>query len=301
MLSYRIIETDHCRRVESFLQNLLPAAPLAYLRKLVKSGHLAVNGAPATPDTLLRLADTVTLKESGKTRQLLAETRPELDILFEDAWIMVFNKAAGLPMHRAAEVDEWNLVELAGKLLLGRGEVGKLRPVNRLDRGTSGAVVLARSAPAAGMFGRLVKEEGLGKIYLALVTGTPEHEGTIAASLEGKEAETRYRVLFQGKEGALVAVYPLTGRMHQIRQHFRLIGHSILGDRRYGGPPLPGYPGFALHSFLTTLPHPATGQRLAICAPPPEPLLGLLKQLTGPFYGAILKDLADLATAGELH
>lgn len=299
MLTYRIDENDHCRRLESFLRNLLPAAPLAYLHKLVKSGHLTVNGAPATPETVLCIADIVTLKESGRTRQLLASRRPGLDILFEDAWIMVFNKRPGLPMHRAAEVDERNLVELAGKLLAERGEPGKLRPVNRLDRGTSGAVVLARSATAAGMFGRLVKEEGLGKIYLALVKGAPDPSGNIELPLEGKEAQTRYRLLFQGKETALAAIFPVTGRMHQIRQHFRLIGHPVLGDRRYGGPPLPDHPGFALHSFLTTLPHPATGQRLAVCAPLPPEFLALLKRLAGPFYEAVLKELAGLATTSE--
>lgn len=294
MLTYRITETDHCRRAESFLQNLMPAAPLAYLKKLEKSGHLTVNGAPATAETLLRLADTVTLKESGRLTGLLAKKPPSLDILYEDQWIVVFNKAPGLPVHRAAEVDEWNLVELAEKFLAECGRPMKLRPVNRLDRGTSGAIILAKSATAAGMFGRFVKEGGLGKIYLAIAEGKLPAEGSITVPLEGKEAETGYRLLFQGKEGALLALFPITGRTHQIRLHLRSIGHPIWGDKRYGGRQLPGCTGHALHSFKSAIAHPATGAELAIHAPLPAELVGLIRKLAGTYSEAVLKELPEL-------
>lgn len=295
MLTYTISETDHCRSAESFLRNLLSAASFAYLHKLVKSGHLTVNGAPLTHDTLLRLGDTVTLKESGKTRAFLAGRKPALDILFEDQWIIVFNKPPGLPMHRAAEVDEYNLVDLGGSLLAQRdGFPGKLRPVNRLDRGTSGAVIMAKSPTAAGMFGRFVKEEGLAKVYLAVAQGRVPKEGVISQPLDGKEAETAFRLLFQGGMGAFAAVYPLTGRMHQIRQHFRFIGHSILGDRRYGGSPLPAYEGFLLHSFRTSLTHPATGESLNVTAPLPPGFLAQLRELAGEFFLTVLSELPDI-------
>ncbi len=294
MITYRITTADHCRRVESFLQNLLPAAPLSYLKKLVRSGHLAVNGAVSLPDTILMLDDTVSLKESARTHTLLSGKRPELDILFEDEWIIVFNKEPGLPVHRAAEVDDQNLVDLGAELLAKRGIEGKLRPVNRLDRGTSGVIIMAKSATAAGMFGRMVKEEGLGKLYLAIATGRLPSEGTIVAPLAGKESETRYRVLFQGEYESLAAVYPLTGRMHQIRQHFRLSGHPIMGDLRYGGPPFPGLVGHALHSFRTILTHPATGRKLEIFAPLPEPLLAIIARLTGDAFIPVLRSFSDL-------
>jgi 23S rRNA-/tRNA-specific pseudouridylate synthase len=102
MLTYQMTAADHCRRVESLLQNLLPAASLSYLKKLIRSGHVAVNGAASAPDAILRLDDTVTLKESSKTLALLAGTKPELDILYEDQWIISFNKEPGLAVHRAA-------------------------------------------------------------------------------------------------------------------------------------------------------------------------------------------------------
>lgn len=294
MITYDITAADHCRRVESLLQNLLPAAPLAYLKKLIKSGHLAVNGAAALPDEVLRLDDKITLKESARTRTLLAATRPELDILFEDQWIIAFNKEPGLAVHRAAEVDDHNLVELGARFLAKRGVEGKLRPVNRLDRGTSGVIIMAKSSMAAGMFGRMVKEEGLGKLYLAVAAGRLAKEGTITAPLDGKDSETRFRLLFQGEGAELVAVYPVTGRMHQIRQHFKLAGHPIVGDRRYGGPPLPGHAGHLLHSFRTILTHPASGRQLRIYAPLPEQFLSQIARLSGSAYVPTLRSLPDL-------
>jgi 23S rRNA pseudouridine955/2504/2580 synthase len=299
MLTYHITATDHCRRVDSFLRNILPAAPLSYLNKLIKSGHVTVNSAISDPAALLRQGDALTIKESAKTTAMLAGARPELDILYEDQWIIAFNKEPGLPVHHAAEVDDHNLVELGGRLLTMRGIEGKLRPVNRLDRGTSGVIIMAKSALAAGMFGRMVKEEGLGKVYLAVATGKLPAEGTITATLEGKESETRYRLLFQGDVGVLAAVYPVTGRMHQIRQHFKLLGHPILGDRRYGGPPLPDFTGHALHSFRTTLTHPATGRQLEITAPLPGQFLALIARLTGAYLIPLLQSLPDLPVKQE--
>jgi RluA family pseudouridine synthase len=294
MLTFQINTSDHCRRVESLLQNLAPSAPLSYLKKLVRSGHVAVNGEKTASDTILRLDDTVSIKESAKTTALITAAKPELDILYEDQGIMVFNKEAGLPVHRAAEVDDHNLVDLGRQLLAKRGIEGKLRPVNRLDRGTSGVIIMAKSPTAAGMFGRMVKEEGLGKLYLAIVAGRMPEEGTLAFPLEGKESETRFRLLFQGDEEALVAVYPITGRMHQIRQHLKLAGHPVMGDSRYGGPPIPEVEGIALHSFRTRLTHPATGQSLEIFAPLPGRLLAHIARLTGDAFMPLLRALPDL-------
>ncbi len=293
MITRTVTASDHCRRLESFLQNQLPTAPLSYLKQLVKSGHVALNGAPSAPDAILLLDDTVTIKESARTRALLNAARPRLDILFEDQWIIVFNKSPGLAVHRTAEAEDCNLVELGARLLASRGIEGKLRPVNRLDRGTSGVIIMAKSPTAAGMFGRMVKEEGLGKLYLAVVSGRLPEEGTITLPLEGKESETRYRLLLQG-EDAFAAVYPLTGRMHQIRQHFKLVGHPVLGDRRYGGRALPGAAGHCLHSFRTRLTHPATGQELELYAPLPGHLLELLAPMAGETFIPLLKSLPAL-------
>jgi RluA family pseudouridine synthase len=291
MLTYQIEAKDHFRRVDSFLRNLLPTAQFSYLKKLIAAGHLAVNDAPAEADQILRRADRVTLKESSKTTAFLARLTPELDILFEDSWIVCLNKAPGLAVHRTEDPDEANLVDLAESFLQKRDGVSRLRPVNRLDKGTSGAIIMAKSAVAAGMFGKMVHNEGLGKLYLAMVEGKVLKQGMIDSPLEGKESQTKYLRLFQGSRGALVAVYPLTGRMHQIRQHFKLTGNPILGDKRYGGKTITGFTGHALHSFATRLIHPATEEPLEIPAPLPEPLFRLLSRLTSMDEDSLLKAL----------
>ena len=294
MLTYQIDAKDHFRRVDSFLRNLLPSAQFSYLKKLLNAGHLTVNGAAAEAERTLKSTDTITLKESGKTTAFLARLEPDLDILFEDSWIVCFNKAPGLAVHRTEDPEETNLVDLGESLLQKRDGVGRLRPVNRLDKGTSGAIIMAKSAVAAGMFGKMVHNEGLGKLYLAMVEGKLPKQGTIDAPLDGKESQTRYLRLYHGQGGTLVAVYPLTGRMHQIRQHFKILGHPILGDKRYGGRPLAGFTGHALHSFTTRLIHPATEEPIEIPAPLPAPLFRLLCKLTGLREDSLLKALDEI-------
>ena len=303
MIETSITETDHCRPVGSWLRMRLPSATTGYLNQLLKKAHITVNGEPATELTPLAAGDRVELKESGRTRSLLSGALPSLDILFEDRWVVCFNKPAGIPMHHAAEVGPENLVDRGAAFLHARERIAhphaaeptfRLRPVNRLDRGTSGAVLLAKSSTAAGIFGKMVMEEGLGKLYLAIVSGRLEGSGEITAPVEDKEALTRYGSIVATDESSLVALWPQTGRMHQLRQHMRAIGHPILGDRRYGGLPLPAYPGFMLHAFRTRFTHPETAQDTVIHAPLPPGFLDMLRKMAGPDFAKTLGDLAAL-------
>ena len=294
MLTYTISSGDHCRSVDSFLRNLLPTATAGYLHKLLKNGHLSLNGVTAEAGDLLRMGDTLAMKESAKSASLLQKRLAGLDILFEDDHILVVNKEPGLAVHKAAEDGDRNLVTVAERFLAQRGVVCKLRPVNRIDRGTSGGVILAKSSTSAGMFGRYVKETGLGKIYLATVSGTLAAEGEIDLPLDDKESLTRYRTLAQGGRASIVAVYPVSGRMHQIRRHLAAIGHPILGDRRYGGPELDTYPGHGLHAFAVALRHPAEDRDIEVRAPLPLGLLALMEQIAGSEWPALLASLPEL-------
>ncbi len=276
MLSFDITHQDHCRRLESFARTLMPTSPFGYARKLIKNGAVKRNGAPATPDTLLYLNDAVTFKESGATIAQLSSTRPAVDILYEDSLILIINKPAGLPMHRTAEHED-NLVDVGCTYMAQRATPCKLYPVNRLDRGTSGAVILAKSSSSAGIYGRQVKEAGLNKLYLALVWGAPDHSGVINEPLDEKESETRYRILLEGDNCSLLAVTPISGRMHQIRRHLSAIGHPVVGDKRYGGGDMPELSGFALHSFRTALVL-AESAELTVCAPVSHEILHLCEQ-----------------------
>jgi RluA family pseudouridine synthase len=273
MLSFVITQQDHCRRLESYLRTLMPTSPFGYARKLVKSGAAKLNGVPATADTLLSLHDTVTLKESGAATGYNSSARPVLDILYEDGLILIANKPPGLPMHRTAEFED-NLVDVGQAYMIQRATPCKLYPVNRLDRGTSGAVILAKSSSSAAIYGRQVKETGLDKLYLALVWGTPESSGVINETLDGKESETRYKILLAGENCSLLAVTPISGRMHQIRRHLASISRPVVGDKRYGGGDMPELSGFALHSFRTALVLDEAGE-LNVCAPVPDEMLNL--------------------------
>lgn len=294
MLTYTVTPADHCRSVDSFLRNLLPLATAGYLHKLLKNGHLLLNGAAAAAADTLRLGDTLAMKESAKTASLQQKRLTGLDILFEDDHILVANKEPGLAVHKAAEDGDRNLVTFAERHLALRGVVCKLRPVNRIDRGTTGGVILAKSSTAAGMFGRFIKETGLGKVYLATVSGRLGAEGVIDLPLDDKESLTRYRTLVTGEGASIAAVYPVSGRMHQIRRHLAAIGNPILGDRRYGGPELETYPGHGLHAFVVALRHPADDTDLLIRAPLPTGLQTLMGQIAGEEWPALFASLPDL-------
>jgi len=296
MLTFDITHNDHCRRLESFLRTLMPSASPGYCRKLIKSGAAKLNAAAATPDTLLAVNDRVTLKESTTTASLLGTARPALDLLYEDDQVAIVNKPAGLPMHRTAELEN-NLVDEGAAYMARRGTPCKLYPVNRLDRGTSGAVILAKSSSAAGMYGRHVKETGLDKLYLALVAGIPDESGVIAEPLDDKESETRYQILLRGEGNALLAVTPISGRMHQIRRHLEMIGHPVLGDKRYGLGELPDYDGFALHSFRTVVERPEAGP-LTVCAPLPDGFWRLAQRYLGQAPEAVIARLGTCFSGG---
>jgi len=281
MLTYTITADDHCRRLESWLQRLLPAALPAYCRKLIKSGACTLNKAKSSPDALLTAGDSISLKESEQVMQQLNRPLPPIDLLWQDDKLLAINKPAGLAMHPAAEVDE-NLADIASAWLEKKANYPvRAYPVNRLDRGTSGVVLLATSSSNAGILGRQVKEEGLDKIYLTVVEGILEGHGEINQPLDGKESISRYRCLSVGENCSFLLVEPVTGRTHQIRRHLSSIGHPVVGDKRYDAQTLPTLAGIALHSFRTRLQHPTHETQLTVCAPLPTALRELIIERCG--------------------
>lgn len=295
MLKYTVSANDHCRRLESFLQQLLPTALPSYLRKLIKSGACCLNSAESTPDTLLKCNEIITLKESAAVLEHLNKPRPPIDLLWQDDRLLVLNKPAGLAMHPAAEVDD-NLADRASAWMEKRSSHPvRAYPINRLDRGTSGVVLLATSSSNAGIMGRQVKEEGLDKRYLTAVEGALTGEGVIDRVLDGKESVSRYRSISVGEHYSFLLVEPITGRTHQIRRHLSMIGHPVAGDKRYDGVVLEELPGIALHSFRTILQHPVDERRLTICAPLPETLREFIVRQCGMQEEELLEILTRLA------
>jgi 23S rRNA pseudouridine1911/1915/1917 synthase len=238
------------------------------------------------------------------------ETPAELSVLFQDDWLLVLDKPAGLPIHPTARYHKGTLISL----LRERFGEGFAEPAHRLDRETSGLVICGRTTEACRLLGRLFVSRDVHKEYLALCEGHPPEdtftveapiaEGTelirIAVRIdfvEGKESRTRFQVLQrfsrQGEPFSLVRCYPETGRQHQIRIHLREAGFPLVGDKMYG--PDPGYfdrfskrclepeawarlrlPRHALHAARISFPHPCHGGPVSFESPLPADLQDFL-------------------------
>ena len=224
-------------------------------------------------------------------RQLEPREGP-LDIVYEDADLMILNKPAGLAVHPSpGHYDGDTLGNRVVWHLARGGEAPTFRAINRLDRGTSGLMTCAKNKLAAQRLEEQLAQKGIRRTYHAVCEGTslPEH-GVIDLPIgraegrgiqrqvraDGQRAVTHYRVLAEQNGRTLLAIQLDTGRTHQIRVHFSHLGHPLCGDFMYGRE-LPGIAGFALHSCAITLTQPTTGRALAFSAPDPALFARLLE------------------------
>jgi 23S rRNA pseudouridine1911/1915/1917 synthase len=257
-----------------------------YARRLVEEGLVLLNGSPARPAGRLKSGDSI---EVTVPDAALAAVLPEdlpLDVLYASDDLIVVNKPAGMPVHPSAGHYSGTLVNAILARYPDIGPLrGELRPgiVHRLDKDTSGAMVVARTAPAQADLARQIKEREVEKRYLAIVQGRLQPgEGLIDAPVGrhprdrkrqavvdgGREARTRYRSLSQGSEATLLDVTLETGRTHQIRVHMAALGHPVIGDPVYGRRS-PHIARQALHSWRLGFTAPSTGEWLEVEAPPP--------------------------------
>ena len=212
-----------------------------------------------------------------------------IELLFVDPHVVVANKPSGLLVHRGWDNDD----DVA--LFRVRDALGQhVHPVHRLDRGTSGALLFARTPKAARALARAFEEGRVEKRYLALVRGTPPDSGLIDYAIEKKEggprvpAITRFRVVARSPidRCSLVEAIPETGRLHQIRRHLRHIDHPLVGDVKHGSGEINRryraeykLHRLALHASFLSFDHPETGARVAVFAPVPEDLGSALAAL----------------------
>jgi 23S rRNA pseudouridine1911/1915/1917 synthase len=297
MSSHVVLDESAGQRLDRFLRRELPEHSRAFLQKLIEQGDARVNGRAAKASYGVRAGDEVNV-EIPPLRIL--ETQPEdipLDVLFEDDDLIVVNKPAGLVVHPAAGNQEHTLVNALLHHCRGRlaGIGGVERPgiVHRLDKGTSGCIVVAKTDFAHQTLVTQFKSRGVRKIYRAVCWGKFErasgHIETVIGRSErdrkkmsarvarGRQAVTDYRVLKQLADFASVELHIHTGRTHQIRVHMAHIGHPIVGDGMYGrarqtnisiARPL-------LHAYKLGFTHPRSQQFVEFTAPVPEDMVRL--------------------------
>jgi len=283
------------QRLDQFLHGALPEHSRSFLQKLIADGQVFVNGQPVKPSYRVRAGDEVRIEiPPPRPLEALPEKIP-LDVLYEDADLIVLNKAAGIVVHPAAGNLEHTLVNAllhhCRGQLAGIGGVARPGIVHRLDKGTSGCLVVAKTDAAHQGLVAQFKSRQVRKIYQAVCGGifqqktgrieteigrsSRDRKKMSAQPARGRPALTEYRVLRQHVDCALVELTLHTGRTHQIRVHMAHIGHALVGDVTYGWRsekiaverPL-------LHAYKLAFTHPRTGQPMEFLAPIPEDMTG---------------------------
>ncbi|MGA2731583.1 MAG: RluA family pseudouridine synthase [Syntrophobacteraceae bacterium] len=311
--SFVVSNEQSGQRLDLFLSRVIPDLSRSHFKKLIKEDLILVNGNPVKPSYETRAGDLIMAKVPGQKPDEVLKPEPMcLDILFEDEDLLIVNKAPSLVVHPGAGHSEGTLVHgLLAHCARLAVQGSPLRPgiVHRLDKDTSGALVIAKSERAYLNLVRQFKERGVRKEYLALVYGSPaKGEGEISSLLGrdpihrkkiavlqhgGREALSRWRVEKHWGETALLRVQIETGRTHQIRVHLSHIGHPVVGDETYGGDRrrarnvksapvrdlLLGTQRQMLHAIRLEFTHPVTGATVTANAPMPEDFRDLIERL----------------------
>lgn len=277
-------------RLDRLLADQRPDLSRAFVRTLIETGNATVDGKPAKPGLRLAGGERITLLVPVAPPLTLEGEDIPIPILYEDEDLLVVDKPAGLVVHPAAGHERGTLVHA----LLGRG--GELagigaspRPgiVHRLDKDTSGVLVVAKTAQGERQLARQIREREVVKKYLALVEGhpsppqgrieapiarDPRHRQRMAVVAGGREAITDYRTVRSIGPFSLLEVNLITGRTHQIRVHLAAIGHPVVGDPLYGRPRKGGPSRQFLHATRIGFRRPRDGAWTEVESPLPKDL-----------------------------
>jgi 23S rRNA pseudouridine955/2504/2580 synthase len=319
VLTFTVSADAAGQRLDKLVRKALRDVPLSHVYKMFRTRKVRVNGSRGRPEQLVQEGDAVVIR--GDEDRLLAArpgpgapspASPTFRVLYEDADVLAVDKPAGLAAHPGTGIVGATLVEMAREYLRVPRDLAPTEfrpsPAHRLDRDTSGVVVVAKTRRAmVGLGATFESGEGVRKAYLALAKGKmPRESGTIdlplseheqtarSKAIRGvnfQEAVTRWKVVSSMKEASLLSVAIETGRTHQIRRHLEAAGHPVAGDRRYGDFAFNraakqrwGLARMFLHAWRLELPHPVTGAPLRLEAELPAALGEVLSRmnLAGP-------------------
>ncbi|NLK17775.1 MAG: RluA family pseudouridine synthase [Clostridiales bacterium] len=284
-----IVDEDDRERIDSYLAEKLENVSRSMVQKHIASGNVLLNGKQVKPRQLVSAGDIieVTIPEPQPC-EILPENIP-LDIIYQDEYIAVINKQAGLSVHPANGVYSGTLVNALLYQIKDLSSIGGVvRPgiVHRIDKNTTGLLVVAKNDEAHISLSRQIAEKSCRRIYRGITEGvikqdsgaiiapigrSPSDRKKMAVVHSGKYAETHYKVLQRFKENTYAEFELKSGRTHQIRVHLRHIGHPIVGDEVYGySKQRFKLNSHLLHAYKLILRHPKSGQLMEFTAPLPE-------------------------------
>jgi len=278
-------EDGEAQRIDNFLLRELKGVPKSHVYRVLRSGEVRVNSGRVKPDYRLQLGDRVRIPPVRVADRRPLVPRPlELPVAFEDASILVIDKPSGVAVHGGSGVS-FGVIE---SLRAARPQAKFLELAHRLDRDTSGLLILCKKRTALVELHRMLREGDVRKIYLAVVKGalakrtlelreslhkyvTASGERRVSVNAEGKPAVTRIRKLRNSADFSLLEVELLTGRTHQIRVHLAHAGHPIVGDDKYGDFALNRVlkQRLLLHAARLSFKHPLSGETVKLESPLP--------------------------------
>jgi 23S rRNA pseudouridine1911/1915/1917 synthase len=307
LIVYRYTVEPNCEglRLDLYLKHKIGRLSRARIQKII-AAQLTLNGlTPSKAGVRVTTGDEVVI---AREPWLEPDVPRTFGVLHDDAFVVAIDKPAGLPIHPTARYYYNTLTAVLRERFPDQG----LQVAHRLDRETSGVLLVARGSDAGRCLKQAFERRRVHKRYLALVAGVPPAEGVIDRPLklggmlkvsmivadDGLPALTRYRVVRAFADAALVECFPETGRQHQIRAHLAAIGHPVLGDKVYPEPrrfayfcdhgltddllqDLGGFARQALHAAEITFPHPDGGAPMTIAAPLPEDMTAAIARLGG--------------------
>jgi 23S rRNA pseudouridine1911/1915/1917 synthase len=310
--SFTITAEDSKVRLDRYLAERLPDLTRSRIKKLIEAAHVLVDGSPAKAGASLREGSQITVVVPlPDTSEAIPEEIP-LAILHEDADLIVIDKPPDMVVHPSH--GHWSGTLVNALLyhcqdLSGIGGVTRPGIVHRLDKGTSGVMIVAKNDLAHNSLATQFKDHTIGRTYLAAVKGEMKKDTgriekplgrhsqdrkRITVRMDGRKAVTDYEVMGRRAGISLVRLTPGTGRTHQLRVHLSSEGHPILGDQIYRGGTSSIYLGKnvgttflrslkrpALHASRLEFDHPVTGKRMEFETPPPEDLSGLFDWIMG--------------------